>query len=132
MRGVEPYDSAAPAKAGNRQAADIAFSGFIGVRNRGVQVTHDLGVGHFTDDLGDDVLKVRDIRNIALPGEQFWRNREVAQLGKPPADVLNVFVNAEDLFHHQHNWERAAAVRRRLVTGDLEVAGRNPDLTCEE
>src|SRR5690349_24297550 len=43
------------------------------------------------------------------------RDRKIAELGEPAADVLDVLVHAEDFLDHQHYRQPAALVRHRPV-----------------
>ena len=65
--------------------------------------------GTFDDDLRDDLLDVGHLRDVALARIQLGRDRQVAELGEPPADVLDVLVDAEDLLHDEHDRERPPA-----------------------
>ena len=49
--------------------------------------------GTFETTIFNDVRDLLDLRDIALPGEQFRRDGEVARLGETTAEVLDVFVD---------------------------------------
>ena len=80
----------------------------FGPAYRRIEVAHHLRVGHLADDLLDDLADVGQPGHVALPHEEIGRDGEVADLRKPPANVADVLVHAEDLLHHQHHRERAA------------------------
>ena len=69
-----------------------------------------------------------ELRDVALPGVHLGRDGEVAELGEPAADVLDVLVDAEDLLDDQDDRERPALGRHRPVGGDLAVRDRDLDL----
>ncbi len=87
-----------------------------------------MAVRHLGDDLGQDLLNVGDIRNIALPRVKRRRHGEVAEFGEPAADILDVLMDAEDLLHDQHGRERPAARRHGAIGGDAAVGDRDLDL----
>ena len=62
--------------------------------------------GTLRDDL-EDLLEVLELRDVPLPGVHLGGDGEVAELGEPPADVLDVLVDAEDLLDDQDGRERA-------------------------
>jgi hypothetical protein len=59
--------------------------------------------------------------------EQVWREREIAKLGQPPAGVLDVFVDAEDLVQDDDSGAGAGGrqrdVRAHLAAVNLDVLG---------
>src|SRR4029079_946679 len=119
VRGVKPYDAAAPAKSRDRDAFRVAVLR-LRPRDRAVQVVHDLFVGDLRGDLGDDLLAVGDLRDVTLAREQVGRDRQIAELREAPADVTDVLVHAEDLVHHQHDGRGAFRLRgTRTIAGDL-------------
>ena len=69
-----------------------------------------------------------DLRDVALAGVELGRDGQVAELGEPAAEVLDVLVDAEDLLHHQDDRERPPARGHRPVGGDLAVGDRDLDL----
>ena len=115
MGRVEPDDPAAPAEAGDAELRGVALARPLGPGDGRVEVRHHLGVGHLGDDLGDDLLDVLDLRDVPLPGVQLGGDGQVAELGEPAADVLDVLVDAEDLLHDEDDRERPA--RRRASPG---------------
>ena len=73
------------------------------------------------------------LRHVALAGVQLGGDGQVAELGEPAADVLDVLVDAEDFLHDQHDRERPALRRHRpvgghlaVLDGDLDFAGLRP------
>ena len=70
-----------------------------------------------------------DLRHVSLSSVELGRDGQVAELGEAPADVLDVFVDAEDLLHHQDDRERPRAGRQCPVSGDLAVRHRDLHLT---
>ena len=66
-----------------------------------------------------------DLGDVALPSVQLGRDGQVAELGEPAADVLDVLVDAEDLLDDQDDRERSAVGRHGPVGGDLAVGDRD-------
>ena len=85
--------------------------------------------GTLDDDLADDLVDVGHSGDVALARVELRRDRHVADLGEPPADVLDVLVHAEDLLHDEDERERPALRRHGAVGGDLAVLDRDLDLT---
>ena len=63
------------------------------------------------DDVADDLLDVGHLRKVGDARVDLGRDRHVAQLGEAAADVLDVFVDAEDLLVHQDDREVGALGR---------------------
>jgi hypothetical protein len=110
------------------QLLGVPVARLLGPRRRRVQVGHHLGVRHLRDDL-DDLVHLQ-LRHVAVAGVQLGGDREVAELGEPAADVLDVLVDAEDLLHDEHGRERPAFVRGgpvgrdgAVLDGDLHLDG---------
>ncbi|MNC85119.1 hypothetical protein D3C83_06980 [compost metagenome] len=89
-----------------------------------------MAVGNEIDHLGENLLVVGELRDVALAAVEVDCDCEVTELGEAAADVLDVLVHAEDFLNHQHQRELAAffrhgAVRRhRAGHGlDLHLAG---------
>ena len=99
----------------------------------GVEVAHHLRVRRLADDLGVQISAMLVIlARIALAGEQFGGDGAVADLGQPPADVLDVFMHAEDLGDDQHHRRLVLARRRRAVGDHLAVLHRHLDFAGEQ
>jgi hypothetical protein len=67
------------------------------------------------------VVDISDLRYIALAGVQLRSNRHVAELCETAADVLDVFVHAEDLLNDQHDRKRPAFVGHCSIGGNIAV-----------
>ncbi|KAG1393354.1 hypothetical protein G6F59_014383 [Rhizopus arrhizus] len=117
VRGVHPRQAPAPAKARHRHAAGVAAV-LRGPGHAGIQVGEHLLVRHLADQVGDELGDVGIDRGIALALVEVGGHRQVAGLGDPAADVLDVLVHAEDLLHDQHDGQVAAAFRRGVIGGD--------------
>lgn len=94
----------------------------LGPAHGGVQVGHHLRVGDFRNDAGHDLADVGHLRDVAFAGVQGGGDGEVAALGEPAADVLDVLVDAEYLLHDQH--DRVLPARRGpgVAAGDVAVS----------
>ena len=101
------------------------------VLDGGVEIRHDLRVRNFRND-GADLIDGRELRDIALPRVELGGDREIAQLGEAPADILDVFVDAEDLLHDQHYRKRPAARWHRAISRDRLIADRNLHFACSQ
>ena len=123
MGRIEPDHPAAPAIAGDAELGHVSFAGPLGPRDGRIKIRHHLLVGNLGDDLGDDLTNVLDLRDVPLPRIELGGDRQVAQLGEPPANVFDVLVDAEDLLHDQDDRERPALV------GHARYAGISPSLT---
>ena len=95
-------------------------------RHRG---RHDLGVRHFGDDVVEDVLDAADLARIALARKQFRGDGQVAEFGQPPADIGDMFVDAEDLGNHQDHRKIGAFVGLRTIGDHFAVADGNLDFS---
>ncbi len=65
--------------------------------------------------------KAAELRDVALAGVHLGGDGEVAELGEPAADVLDVLVDAEDLLDDEDHGQVRAAGRHGAVGGDLAV-----------
>ena len=128
MSGVQPHDTPAPAEAGHRRPVGPALAGLLGPAQRGVQILHDLGVRHLADD-GQNLPDIGQLRDIPLAGVQFGRNGQIAQLGQPPTDILDVFVHAKDFLHDEHDRQGISLRGRGPVGRDCPVGDRDVHLT---
>ncbi len=76
---------------------------------------------------GDDGLQQRrdvaDLGRVALAVVQVGRDRAVAEPRQPPADVLDVLVQAEDLLHDQDQRQVLPALRHGAVDRQETVVG---------
>ena len=133
MGVVEPDRAAAATPAHHAEAGGIALGRRCRPGDRGIEVADPLGIGRLGDHVADDDLRIGHLREVALTGIELRRHRAVPGLGQPPADVLDIFVDAEDLFDHEHQRERAGALRHRAVARhrtvgcrDLHLAGLDP------
>ena len=79
------------------EARGVGRTGCLGVGLRCIEVGHDLRIRHLGDDLADDLLDVGHSGDAALARIELRRDRHVAFLGEPPANVLDVLMHAEDL-----------------------------------
>ncbi|MPM99311.1 hypothetical protein SDC9_146502 [bioreactor metagenome] len=129
MCGIQPGDATAPAETGDRQTIGVpALAGRPG--GAGVEIGHDLSVGDLGDDARQDGPDVVEGARVALADEQFWRDRQIAEFGKAPANIPDVFVHPENFLYHQHDGQilaacRAGKVDRKGGAGDIDggVAG---------
>ena len=102
VRGVEPHNAPAPAKASDRQARGVATVA-RGPGHRGVQVGHHLGVGHFGHHFGHQLAHIGVLGGVALARHQVWRNSHIAQAGEAARHVGNVLVQTKNFGDHQHH-----------------------------
>ena len=58
-----------------------------------------------------------------MAGEEFRCYGEIPYFGEPAADVLDVFVDAEDFMNDEHNWKWPAGRRLHSIGWDLAVRG---------
>src|SRR4030095_1137386 len=120
--GVEPYDAASPAESGDTEFGGVCLV-LLSPRGRGIEIRYHLLVRNFGDHVLDDLAEILVLADIALPRVHLRRDREVTGLGKTAAEILDVFVDAEDLLNHQDSRERPAFGGHGPVAGDLAVAG---------
>ena len=78
------------------------------------------------------LLKVLELRDVALPEEKLWGHGEIPELGKPAANVLDVLVDTEDLLDHEHGGKRSAQGWLRAVGRDLTIGGRDLHFASEK
>ena len=71
VRGIEPDDAPAPAKAGHREFVGVGLARRFGKRDAGIKIGHDLRIGYFADHFGDDFRDLGDLRHVALPRVQL-------------------------------------------------------------
>ncbi len=64
---------------------------------------------------------VGQARNIALASVQLRRDRQVTGLRQSPAEVLDVFMHAEDFLHDEDRRQVLPAGGRARYAGDLAV-----------
>ena len=129
VRGVQPDDPAAPAEAGDAELGGVGLAGPLGVgrrRRRGPPIT--CASGTFMTILRISWIEVLQLRDVPLSGIHLGGDGEVAELGEPPADVLDVLVDAEDLLDDQDGRERPPFGGHRPVGGDGSVGHRDLDL----
>ena len=111
---IEPNDSSPPAESRDAQFCHVGLARLFRPDARRIQVAHDLGVRHFGNDFRDDFLEILDLRDVSLTGVEFGSDREVAEFGKSAADILDVFVDTENLLHHEHHRkEREREIHKR-------------------
>ncbi len=120
MGGIEPNNTATPAESRNAQAAQIAIIGG-GPGSGGIQIGHDLGIGDFTDNFGKNGWNIANLANIALSHIQIGCDREVAQLGKAAANILNILVNAKNFLNHHHHRQIGCPCRLGTVSRNLAI-----------
>src|SRR6266571_2381589 len=121
VRRVQPDDSPAPTEAGDGKLARLALARFLRPCRGRVEIRHHLRVGNLRHNFRNDVVDVSDLRYIALACVQLRSNRHVAELCETAADVLDVFVHAEDLLNDQHDRDRPAFVGHGSIGGDIAV-----------
>jgi hypothetical protein len=131
VRGVEPGDAAAPAKARDAEPAGVAAVR-LRPRDAGIEVTEHLGVGHLRDDRREQRVDVGRRFRIALADEELGRDREVAELGEAPRDVGDVGMDAEDLGDDEDDRKRAVAFGRGAIRGHREAGDVDRDLAGDE
>lgn len=117
---VEPNDPAAPAEAGDTELRGIGFTTRLRKSNGRVEVGHDLSVGNLGDDL-EDLLEVAQLRNVALASVHFGSDGVVTELSEPTADVLDVFVDAEDLLDYEDSRKVRPGGGQSPISWDLSV-----------
>ena len=122
---IQPGLPAAPAEPGHGQLAGIAT---VGRRpgHGGVQVAHDLGVGHLGDHLAHQLGEFSVALRVALAHEQLGRDRQVAGARQSHGGVGDVLMHAEDLRQHQHHRQPGFAGRlrpegRHLESGNVDA-----------
>src|SRR5262249_18412633 len=81
-------------------------AGALGPGHGRVKIRHHLGVRNFGNDFREDLAEILDLRHIALPGVELGADGEITDLGKPAADVPDMFVQPEDLLDDEHRRER--------------------------
>src|SRR5688572_21836826 len=104
---IEPDDSPSPAKAGNAEPRDIAFPGLLGHGDSRVQSRHYLRVRDLGHHLRPYLFDILQLRYISLPRVKLRSNRKVAQLGKTPANILDMLMNAEYFLDYQNYGKRS-------------------------
>ena len=97
-----------------------------------IEVGHHLRVGHLGDHLGHELGHLAIHRRVALARIQFGRNGQIAELGKAPADIGDVFVHAKNLADHQHHGQILLALRLGAVHRHAEAARRHGDLAGDQ
>ena len=120
VRGVQPSDAPAPAKAGDCQALGIASVAPC-PGHGGIQIGHHLGIGYFGNHLGHQFAHVGIARCVALARHQIRGYSHVAQVRKTARHVGNMLVQAEDLGHHQHDRRVGDALGDGAVSGHREA-----------
>jgi hypothetical protein len=131
VRRVQPDDPAAPAEAGDPQAADITRMG-PGPGDAGVEVAHDLPIRDLADHPAQKVRDVAVLPRVTLPREYLGRDGLVTELGQTTTDILDVLMDTENLLHHEDDRPVAAACRLCAIGGHLAAGSRNLDLAGSE
>ena len=109
MSGIKPSDAPTPAKTGDGQPVGIAT--MLNGPSRGcIQIPKHLGIGNVGNDGGHQGGNIRNLGRIALTVIKLGGHRQIALLGKATADIADVFVDAENLLHHQHGGERPSMI----------------------
>ncbi len=123
--GIQPHRPPAAAEPGDAQAARVAAIGEAPrppVESRSV-ITVASGALLMTSRTMSFASVIFDRSPIRAYSSAV--DRQVAELGQPAAGVLDVFVDAEDLLHHQHRGERPGALRPGEVAGQVPVRDRH-------
>ena len=131
MSSVKPHLPTAPAKAGATQLRDVCGFRALGPTYGGIQIESNLLVGY----LGDDLHNRRDISeagDVAPAGEQIRRHRKIPELRQTAADILDVFVDAEDLMNDDYGGERTTRRWHRTVSGNLAAFNWNRNFAGHE
>ena len=58
-----------------------------------------------------------------MTGIELGRDGQIAQLGEPAADVLDVFVDSEDFLYDEDNRQCSSLLGPRSISGDVTIAG---------
>ena len=124
MGGVEPNLSSAPAKPRHGQASHVGLAAGLGPGDRGIEVGCHLAVRHLGDDR-HDIVDVGELCDVAFAGEQGRRHGEVPLLGKAAAEILDVFVHAEDFVDDQDRGKWPARSGHGPISGDLSIGNRD-------
>ncbi len=130
--GIEPDLAAAPAKTGDAEFRGISLTRAFRPCHGCVEIGGNLFVGNLGDDLRNDLLRIGHARDVAFARKQQRRDCEVALLGESAADVLDMFVDAEDFVHDEDGWERTAARGHCAIRGNFAAWDWNPDLAGDE
>lgn len=109
---------------------DIGLFAF-GEGDRGVEIAFDLFVRNLRDDR-EDILEIRDLRDVALPGVEFRRDGVIAGLGQTAAEILDMLMDAEDFMHDQDDRGVTSLGRHGAVGRDRPVGHGNLDLAGGE
>src|SRR5207302_8680290 len=104
----QPNNPPAPAEPRDAEFLDVPLAGFLHPGDSRIEVGHHLGVGHLRDHFGNDVVDIRQLRHSPLPCIELWSNSQVAQLGQPAADILDVFMDAKDLLDNYNHRKSAS------------------------
>ncbi len=130
---IEPDDPAAPAEPRDRQLRRVAGAGLLGPIDRRVEIRHHLGIGDLRHDFGNDLLKISDLGHVALARVELGGDGQIAELGQPAAEVLDMFMDPEDFLHDEDDGKRPAAqghcpVGRHgtIARGNFHFAGFDP------
>ena len=116
LAGV-PHHLAAPAEPGDRHLAHVGPGLAFEELQRRADIAHHLRVAGGGDDL-DDRGEVGQRRRVAGAVEEARRDRHVAQLCDPAADVQDVGVQAEHLVDDQHHRKAPRSLRASDITAD--------------
>src|SRR5437868_6077424 len=103
MSTVKPNDATTPAKASNANLIGISKARLFRISNCCVKVRHHLSVRNLRYNLRNNFIHI-EFRHITLPGVEFGRDCQIAEFGKAPANVFDMFVYAED-FLQPELWE---------------------------
>ncbi len=125
MRSIFPHGPATTAEANNAQAARITTLRF-GPFHGAIEVRKQLRV-RLRIDLRNELRHLGDLGEVTLAEIVVRRHRKGAELAKPPRDILDVFVQSEDLHSHQHHGRilharRTREVGRHLVACDFDFS----------
>ena len=75
-----------------------------------IQIRQHLTIRHLGDQLLEQLADIGVVVGVTLAEIELGRDRQIALLGQAAAQILNMFMDAEDFLHHQHDGERAALV----------------------
>ena len=93
-----------------------------------IEVRPDLVIRRLEDDLAHDLCRIGHLRERGVAEIDFRRDGQVAGLGQPAADILDVFVDAKDLLVDQDDGEGTARGRVRVVHRHVAAGHRYPRL----
>lgn len=94
-----------------------------------IQIRQHLTIRHLGHQLLEQLADIGVVVGVALAEIELGGNRQIALFGQAAAQILNMFMDAEDFLHHQHDGEGAVVVGGFGDVGRQRVSlGRNSRL----